>query len=472
VRVGFGQADITPQTEVTLSGFIFRMEEPAQGVDDPLFVRALALMNDDTDPVLLLSYDLLGIGSELHRRIIDQALEAISPQVSGERLCLVCTHTHGAPATVHLEGCGTPSPEYWGLVCRASAEAARRALASVSGPTRFEWEVKRVPGVSYCRRKVLADGRVVMAQHPDAEVLREAQTDETLFLGRFVTHHGSTIAGIAHFAAHACTVCGSQVTADYPGVLCTELSHHYGAPFLFLQGASGNVNPVFNEMTREAMLANVGSMMARVREPDRLCSGVEPGPVSWAEDHLALAYAPVPPAEELRSQVKALELIADGVLTSGGGEGAGRLSNILNVRPGHGVDLPRARFAAQTMAQALRRTLSALEGDRLSRTCPLSIKVLAVGGTYFPIIAAEVFAETGRALADSLRESVVRTVGCGSPLCGYLPTTEAIGEGGYEAEDAHLFYGHPSSFAKGTEKMVVATASRLLAQCHARRERG
>jgi hypothetical protein len=153
-------------------------------------------------------------------------------------------------------------------------------------------------------------------------------------------------------------------------------------------------------------------------------------------------------------------------------EGIRRLSNILNVRPRHPIDQTRARFAARMMAQALRRTLSALEGDRLSRTCPLAIEVLAVGGTYFPIIAAEVFAETGRALADSLPESVVRTAGCGSPLCGYLPTTEAIEEGGYEAEDAHLFYGHPSSFAKGTEKMVVATASRLLAQCHARRERG
>ncbi len=44
---GFGEADITPKPGTTLSGFIFRENQPAAGVDDPLSVRVLALREQD-----------------------------------------------------------------------------------------------------------------------------------------------------------------------------------------------------------------------------------------------------------------------------------------------------------------------------------------------------------------------------------------------------------------------------------------
>ena len=43
LQFGFGKADITPKKPLRLSGYGSR-SEPSEGVDEPLFVRATALM--------------------------------------------------------------------------------------------------------------------------------------------------------------------------------------------------------------------------------------------------------------------------------------------------------------------------------------------------------------------------------------------------------------------------------------------
>ena len=91
--------------------------------------------------------------------------------------------------------------------------------------------------------------------------------------------------------------------------------------------------------------------------------------------------------------------------------------------------------------------------------CSLSAKVWRLGPLVFCFVAAELFAETAIELQNSFPDRCVTTTGYCSPLVGYLPTDEALGEGGYEVEYAYRFYGHPGPFAAGSEPALVKTLS-------------
>jgi hypothetical protein len=44
---------------------------------------------------------------------------------------------------------------------------------------------------------------------------------------------------------------------------------------------------------------------------------------------------------------------------------------------------------------------------------------------------------------------------------GYVPDRASMEKGGYEADDAWRFYGHPAAFALDTEERIVETIRSL-----------
>ncbi len=47
-------------------------------------------------------------------------------------------------------------------------------------------------------------------------------------------------------------------------------------------------------------------------------------------------------------------------------------------------------------------------------------------------------------------------------VAGYLPTADAYPEGGYEVDDACMYYAMPAPFRRGSLEAVTAAARRLL----------
>ena len=146
--MGFARKEITGRPGLTLSGFVARMERPSDGVDDPLFVRAVALDSEqDAEPVLILSFDLLALGPEFTAAIHD-ALD-LSTSVPRNRRIFCCTHTHSAPASISLRGCGRMDGRYrtrsrtipwsaaarYGTRCDCGSSTARKVCRSADGFT-------------------------------------------------------------------------------------------------------------------------------------------------------------------------------------------------------------------------------------------------------------------------------------------------------------------------------------------------
>ena len=134
---------------------------------------------------------------------------------------------------------------------------------------------------------------------------------------------------------------------------------------------------------------------------------------------------------------------------------------ILNVEPGGQPDPSVTRHTAAALSEWSQALLSRY-GD-LPNGRDLAIKVWKLEPLIFCFIAAEVFVETGIQLQEAFPDRVITVVGYAAPLVGYLPTDEALREGGYEVEYAYRFYGHPAPYAKGSEPVVSAALRKALA---------
>lgn len=456
-----------------LCGFVARCDALFTGVDDRLYVRALAVESRG-HTVVILSYDLLALGSEISTEIIT-ALDGVKGADSLIPEWILCaTHTHSAPAAITLLGCGSAQDDYRDQVVAASRAAGEAATGNMR-PARLRWTTVQLAEHSYNRRRVLEDGRVVMARYPDAPVKKTGPTLKNMLLARFDGEDGTGIAGIVSWAAHGVTVCGPNVTADFPGELCRRLTEQNGIPFLYLQGACGNINPFFKEMTRKEMLANTdaiiekasravlpdepahvtsrpGSDLGSAREPD------EDGRL--ARRTVFLTYDPLPTVAELRDMQRGMEIIAG---TGDGPENMSRIiADILNVEPGKRPDRRLTMHIASTLRDWSKDAIRIAEKGGAS-VFPLGVAVWRLGGLVFCFVAAEVFAETVISLQRSFPDEHVIIVGyMGGPMAGYLPTDEALEEGGYEVTFAYRFWNHPAPFTHGSEGLVRATLEEMI----------
>ena len=91
---GFARRDITPRTSYELAGYDLRTEK-CDGVLDELYVSALALVSDAGEHFLQLSFDLLGVPSDLCAEL--GTLLSGKLGICEESILIQATHTHAAP---------------------------------------------------------------------------------------------------------------------------------------------------------------------------------------------------------------------------------------------------------------------------------------------------------------------------------------------------------------------------------------
>jgi hypothetical protein len=275
---------------------------------------------------------------------------------------------------------------------------------------------------------------------------------------RFDDEEGKGIVGIASWAAHADTVCTQNISADYPGELCKGLQTIFDIPFLYLQGACADLNPPFRQMNRDEMLANTDTILTQLRDVKWPVRGQNKVGLP-VRKVLPLSYARWPTAAELEKIRKAMAVIAR--------EGTGPeaemriLANVLNMPPGQYPPREMARHFATSILAWSEKTLDRVR-NKEDQSIDLSVTILDFGRLVLTFVAAEVFVETALTLQAAFPKKIVNIVGYGSPLVGYLPTDEALKDGGYECESAYRFYNHPAPFARGSEKALVALLKKEL----------
>jgi hypothetical protein len=244
LKVGFGQADITPAVEGSFIGSVQR--KPITGVHDPLLAVA-CVIDDGVTPLALVGID----SGVIQRETADAAQQLIAQQtgIPRDNVIISASHTHqGGPVMTLFYA--EADPAYVQRVARGIATAvvdawnARRESAIGSG-------FGRVAGIHFNRRFLMRDGREVT--HPgklNPQIVRPAgPIDEKVNVLAARDLAGEITGLVVHFGCHCTTTeDGTEFSADYVHYLRQHLIHKFPrATVVFLLGACGDITQIDNQ---------------------------------------------------------------------------------------------------------------------------------------------------------------------------------------------------------------------------------
>ncbi len=245
-RAAVVKVNITPDSPQWLAGYGPRQ---STGVHDSLYHKIL-VMDDGTSEFVIVSSDVGVIPTsyydDMSRRLTENT--GIPP----ENFWWSTTHTHSGPVTGPPEliilmlperyekGNAPPNPEfsrtmqeqlYQGILrARSMLEPARLGVATGMSMANIN------------RRAEDTDGTIRLGMNPDRPV------DRQVGVIRIDRADGRPLAIISNYAIHG-TALGSgnlEMSGDVPGIVAAYVEEKTGAPHLFINGAAGNVAPIYS----------------------------------------------------------------------------------------------------------------------------------------------------------------------------------------------------------------------------------
>jgi hypothetical protein len=396
---------------------------PAAGIHDDLTATALVLegplahLGDDAhgagiSRLAIIACDLLFLRPE-EVRAVREATARLT-DLRSDQVVIACSHTHYGPLTEPNRDEQAPQVEaYLANLVHLLAGAVAMARATTV-PCRLGYGQGEVR-IGINRRERLADGRIILGQNPTGPV------DPRVAVLRIDGVDGRPLAAVLNYACHPVSL-GSQCTdfsADFPGSARRLVEEQTGAMCLFLQGATGNINPLLMgwDWTH---LARLGLPLGA--EAVRIYWSTEPGDEATVDGlgvaSSQLALPPLLPAsiEAGRETVATLESERER-LSAGGDEGA--------------------LWWTETRLERARKGLNALQGGTPVPTIAAELTAMRLSDSIGVVMApGEIFTEIGQSILtrSPFRHTLYATYANGT--IGYVPTRAAYADGGYEVTDA------------------------------------
>lgn len=434
VLAGASTANITPGAGIPMGGYGARVGV-ANGLNDPLLVRTLLLSEGSPDGSLVIAVcDLVGVSYAL----VQRARQLIEDEagIPADRVLIAATHTHSGPAGVTSKA----APEYVATTARAIAGSvlvAQRALE----PVTLKAGVATVTTISQNRR------------HPDGPI----QPQATVLLAEGAS---GPVATLVNYACHSTVFEADNLrwSADFPGAMARAVEREVGGTAVYLQGAAGDINPVWMRHDPQEV-ERVGGILGAAAT--RVVHELRPAGqgqwcinLNWSEE---VAVAPA----------------AGGSVLAGVGLRAARSTVELERR-----ELPDAAaieaevddLAARIRAEgdvAARRALVAVRNERTIELAVsrrrhelrdrerLDLQAFRIAdGVGLASLPGEFFVEIGHELERRSGLDHLFVAGYANGMVGYVPTADAFPHGGYEVGSA--------PFAPDAAATVVEASLRLL----------
>ncbi|PZF82119.1 neutral/alkaline non-lysosomal ceramidase N-terminal domain-containing protein [Jiangella anatolica] len=385
LRIGFGRTDLTPPLGVELAGFGPFLRRRATTVHAPLYARALAVAGDSGRWVLV-SCDLLGVSAAVVDEVVARVADATGWRP--DEIVVHATHNHSGPATVENVGWGAPDELYVARLPEPIAAACVDAVRALA-PATVRHAVVPLDGFAHNRmlpRRGLTNARALDGSwtEPDPSLV-DAGVDVLR-----VDHDGVLAGFVASYSCHPVICCESTaaVHGDFPGeALRLVEAAHPGATGVFLQGALGDLDPLYAHGPADE------SMVALELFARRFADAVEAG------------LAGSTPVEGAAVAVAKQEIPYD-------------------LAPYDLDELRKRRDEGDDVAfVSLRRTIAALEaGEDVRR--PLWVHALRLGPLTLLGYNVEVFHGIKRRLVDALGERCL-VLSTTNGWLGYAPTHDA-----------------------------------------------
>ena len=432
--IGWGKGDITPNFSTPLTGFVRRCERRVNTVADRLFVRAFFIRCRNRRAIIL-SYDLLGFGRKTGKMLRSSVQNETG--IEEDEIILLCTHTHSAPPAIELTKCGEIVPEYIELVTERTIQALREALGTEHAVRCF-YSRFHLKELSVNRR----DGTTPIN---DYLTLLQFKKDST------------TLGLIIHYSAHPNAVCEDRISADYPGYICKRVEAELGIPFsLFITGTAGDTNPLLEDFSYEEMEKYGAKLFQSIRTNLDKGNLIDISDITLSAEELPVLLEPHIDKKALKKKVRDLNNFINGKKRSKQDAIYEIVSRILDEEDLDATEPSTVDFVAKALLENNKRYLAALQKNSISRTGKLRVQFVLLDDLALIFAGAELFSHTYLELEKRFPNKEIMLCGYLDPLLGYIPPEEEYERGGYEIDEAFLFFGADMPLAKNTESNLIS----------------
>jgi len=239
--IGVAQEDITPPVGIYSRNWGAANHDVADGIDVPLRAVVMTLQTaPDEKPLILVTLDLgWWKSADDEWRIRGAVIEEF--ELTEDRVIVNLTHTHSGPGLTSDDKDkpgGEFIPPYLDQVRDAVLRACKCALKSKVLST-LTWDYGRC---SLARNRDLPDpekDRIICGFNPDNPA------DDTLLVGRVCDSAGKVLLTIANYACHPTSLAWQNrlISPDWVGAFYQTVESATGGLAMFLQGASGELQP-------------------------------------------------------------------------------------------------------------------------------------------------------------------------------------------------------------------------------------
>ncbi|MBP3337509.1 MAG: hypothetical protein J6L59_03795 [Clostridia bacterium] len=440
LKAGFARVNINPPMGIHIRGY-FKVRL-AEAILDDLEINALALELGDTK-TLLLSIDHCGIGQDLSMEFRKAA--SASTGIPTENIIIAATHTHTGPALL-LETEDELIKEYTAFVKKRFADVAKFAIDDLK-PAKMGFGKGTAPNVAFVRRYVMKDGSLKTnpgVNNPDI-VRPVGDTDESVNVLRFDREGADSIVFV-NFANHPDVVGGSKISADWPGLLRTNVEKILdNTKCIFFNGAQGDVNHV-NVHPKGGDLNGMFmdfDDVSRGYSHAQYIARVVTGGVLQAFDKVE--YIDV---DTLKSEQRVIDVPSNKADPKDLPE-AHRINDLHNAGKDH--ELPYEGMMLTTVVAEAGRMVRL---ENAPDTFNMTLSAMIIGPVAIIGIPGEPFSGIGFGLKATEGYKMILPCCLSNGSEGYFPMQDSYDEGGYEARS--------SRFKAGVAEYIIEQGKDLL----------
>lgn len=227
-KVGVASAKITPERRLHMAGYAGR-QEPAEGTEQDLFSKAIAIEDREGNRVVFVTLDLIGVIEELRTEVATRVEELY--QLPPQALLMNASHTHCGPDYRRED-----AKDYFDTLAATLVELVGQSLGHLQ-PADLSYSLASC-SVAMNRRTPSDDGFV---NHPNPN----GPVDHSVpVLSARNPDDGALLAVVFGYACHNTTMGFRQWLGDYAGFAQEYFEQdHPGVTALFMMGCGGDQNP-------------------------------------------------------------------------------------------------------------------------------------------------------------------------------------------------------------------------------------
>jgi hypothetical protein len=418
LQIGLAVRDITPPLPIWLAGYAGR-KKPADKVDHPLLVQALAMRNPTGERFVLVALDNCEVNHSFVQPICRQLADQY--QLPQGTVAIISSHTHSGPVLAGpLDGMYPLSAADEGPVARYTRTLQARIVEVVGAalhdfqPALLEHGVGRATFAM--NRRIYTGDKVSFGDNPDGPA------DWDVPVLRVKGTNGAVRAILFGYGCHGTSVRTGDdwyvVSGEYMAYARQHLEAlQPGAMAMFLTGMGADSDPAPRGHLLEAKrhgLELAGAIIGVLDRPMRPVNGA----LKIAYEEVELPFVDLPTREQMQKDAASKD----------------------------------------TYVQQRARNFLALmdAGKPVPKSVPLPVAVVRLGDQLtFVLMGGEVVVDYSRRLKRLLAAEHPWLIGYAYEVPAYIPSVRLIKEGGYESDYSLLYYGFYGPFRTSIEDLLV-----------------